>query len=164
MKPFTTLIAMTFLVMICHQCHGQNQSLSGWANAILLGGGNSGAAQGLLGGLLGGNNGGAAQGLLGGLPNLIPGAGGNTGQAAPTDLLSRINQKSKETIDRTTSWAQQKKQEMTAKMFSGALDKLKPNSAQGLQGLQSNGLLQGAAGALDWLKPKNNLQQPSLRY
>ena len=178
MKPLTTMFAMTLLLMISHQCHAQNQLFGGWGNSIMQGitgdrtpqpqQSNSG-----LSGLFGGGNNntanpglGSASGLLGGLPNLIPGLGGNNnGNAAPTDLLSRMNQKSKDAIDRTTNWAQQKKQAMSSKMFSGALDMLKPKSLQGNQGNQGNGLLQGASNAFDWLKPQSNqpLNQPPIR-
>jgi hypothetical protein len=197
MRPSTTLVAILFFVVIGNQSHGQNQGFGNWGKILQ---GISGdrtpyqapASQGMqglpdmsgiLGGLGGGNqNIGSSPNPLGGLQNLL-GKGlqnlgansGPTGQMGQTDLLSRMNQKSKNAIDRTTQWAQQKKQEMTSKMFSGAFDMLKPQASQGGQG---NGLLQGASGALDWLKPSGNAplnqppiraaenygQQPSLRY
>ena len=175
MKPLTTMLAVTLLLMISHHCHAQNSSFGGWGNILqgisgdrtprtqqsgsglsgLLGGGNNTASSGI----------GGASGLLGGLPNLIPGLGGNNGNAAPTDLLSRMNQKSKDAIDRTTNWAQEKKQAMSSKMFLGAFDMLKPKSLQGDQATQGSGLLQGASSAFDWLKPKNTqpLNQPPIR-
>ena len=194
MRPLTKLVAILFFVAIGHQCHGQNQGFGGLGKIIQ---GITGdrtpstfqAPQGIQGlpnlqdvsGLLGGANQniGSSPSPFGGLQNLfgqgLPNLGGNGGQNLQTDLLSRMNQKSKDVIDRTTQWAQQKKQQMSSKMFSGALDMLKPQSAQGGQG---NGLLQGASGAFDWLKPSGNLplnqppiraaenygQQPSIRY
>ena len=175
MKPLTTMLAVTIFLMFSHHCHGQNSPFGGWWNILQGINGdrtprtqqsNSG-----LSGLLGGGNGtansgiGGAAGLLGGLPNLIPGLGGNNDSAVPTDLLSRMNQKSKDAIDRTTNWAQEKKQAMSSKMFSGALDMLKPKSAQGAQATQGNNLLQGASNAFDWLKPQSNqpLNQPPIR-
>ncbi len=131
-------------------------------------------------GILGGNqNIGSSPSPFSSLQNLfgkgLPNLGGNAVPTGQTDLLSRMNQKSKDAIDRTTQWAQQKKQQMTSKMFSGALDRLKPQASPGGQG---NGLLQSAGGALDWLKPSGNVplnqppiraaenygQQPSIRY
>jgi len=193
MRPLTTLVAILFLVTIGHQCLGQNQGLGGWGKIVqgITGDrtpSNSQNVQGLpslqgLSGMLGGGNqnigsspspfGGLQNLFGGGLPNL--GGGAQTGQ---TDLLGRMNQKSKEAIDRTTQWAQQKKQQMSSKMFSGAFDMLKPKMPLAPQGGQGNGLLQGAAGAFDWLKPSSNLpmnqppiqsaenygQQPSMRY
>ena len=176
MKPLTTLLAMTLLTLISHQCHAQNQTFGGWGGNILQGitgdrtprtqqsnsslsglfsGGNNTASSGI----------GSPSGFLGGLPNLIPSLGGNDNNAAPTDLLSRMNQKSKNAIDRTTDWAQQKKQAMSSKMFSGAFDMLKPKSLQGGQSTQSSNLLQGASNAFDWLKPQSNqpLNQPPIR-
>ena len=173
MKPLTTMLAMTLLLLISQHCHGQNSILGGWGNVLqgITGDrtpqsqqSNSGLS-GLFGGANNTANSGSASSLLGGLPNLIPGLGGNNGNAAPTDLLSRMNQKSKDAIDRTTNWAQQKKQEMSSKMFSGTLDMLKPKSLQGGQANQGNNLLQGASGAFDWLKPQSNqpLNQPPIR-
>ena len=178
MKPLTTILAMTLLMLISHQCHGQNQTFGGWGNILQGISGNrtprpqqSNSGLSGLSGLLGGGNNtsnsglGSASGLLGGLPNLIPNLGGNNDNAAPTDLLSRMNQKSKDAIDRTTNWAQQKKQAMSSKMFSGALDMLKPKSMQQGQANQGSGLLQGASNAFDWLKPQSNqpLNQPPIR-
>lgn len=108
---------------------------------------------------------------LQGLQGLIPalgGAGQNTNTG--TDILSRMNQKSKSMIDRTTGWARQKKQEMSQKMMGNALGSLIPS----LKPQQSN----QAKSAFDWLKPKsyqppnqpplrsaqNYEQQPGIRY
>ena len=188
MRPLTTLVAILFLITVGQQCHGQNgawgkvfQGITGDRTPST-----SQNVQGLpslqgLSGMFGGAspNIGSSPSPLGGLQNLFGGGGlpnlGGGGQIAQTDLLSRMNQRSKEAIDRTTQWAQQKKQLMSSKMFSGAFDMLKPQATQGGQG---NGLLQGASGAFDWLKPSSNLplnqppiqsaenygQQPSLRY
>lgn len=191
MRPLTTLVAILFLLAIGHQSYGQNQGLGGWGKIIqgITGDrtpGNFQAPQGIqnlpdMSGILGGANQniGSSPSPFAGLQNLfgkgIQNFGGNGTQAGQSDLLSRMNQKSKDAIDRTTQWAQQKKQQMTSKMFSGALDRLKPQSSQAGQG---NGLLQGASGAFDWLKPSGNLpmtqppiraaenygQQPSIRY
>jgi len=181
--------------VIGHPCHGQNQGLGGWGKIVqgITGDrtpGNSQAAQGFqsIPGMFGGHSssGGSSPSLFGNLPNLlpnlmpkgIPNLGTNGGQANQADILTRMNQKSKEAIDRTTQWAQQKKQQMSSKMFSGALDMLKPKTFQNPQAGQGNGLLQEASGAFDWLKPNGNLpsnqppirsaenygQQPSMRY
>lgn len=188
MKPLTTIFATIIFLMIAGPAHAQSQTqgnsgygssnLGGWGKIVqgITGDRTPRAAQGTSGlaGLFGGSNSGtgSSPNLLSGLPNLIPGlnAGGTSG--GNTDFLSRMNQQSKNAIDRTTQWAQQKKQEMSSKMFSGALDMFKPKSSEGLPGLISGG------GALDWLKPKSNLplnqppirsaenygQQPNLRY
>lgn len=197
MKPLTTIFATIAFVLIAFPliaaptfAQSQTQGASGIGGSTLGGWGkivqgitgdrtpNVAPPTGGLSGLFGGANqgGGSSPSLFGGLPNLIPGlnAGGNGGAAAggQTDFLSRMNQQSKNAIDRTTQWAQQKKQEMSSKMFSGALDMFKPKSNQGIQGLTSGG------GALDWLKPKSSLplnqppirsaenygQQPNVRY
>ncbi len=196
MRPLTSLVAILFLVAIGHQCHAQNQGLGGWGKIIqgITGDrtpSNFQAPQGIvpqgiqglpdMSGILGGGNQniGSSPSPFSGLQNLfgkgLPNLGGNAAPAGQTDLISRMNQKSKDAIDRTTQWAQQKKQQMTSKMFSGALDRLKPQAPQGGQG---NGLLQGASNAFDWLKPSGNVplnqppirsaenygQQPSIRY
>lgn len=184
-RPLTTLVAILFLGVIGHQCHGQNQGLGGWGKIIqgLTGDrtpGNFQVPQSLpdVSGILGGGNQntGSSPNPLSGVQNLFgkggANLGGNAGSTGQSDILSRLNQKSKDAIDRTTQWAQQKKQQMTAKMFSGALDRFKP------QGGQGSGLLQGASSALDWLKPSGSVplnqppirsaenygQQPSIRY
>lgn len=196
MRPLITLVAILLLFAIGHQCHGQTQGLPGWGKILQ---GITGdrtpnnfqpprgiIAQGVQGlpdmsGILGNGNQniGSSPSPFSGLQNLfgkgLPNIGGNAAPTGQSDLISRMNQKSKDAIDRTTQWAQQKKQEMTAKMFSGALDRLKPQTPQGGQ---ANGLLQGASGALDWLKPSGGVpmnqppirsaenygQQPSIRY
>lgn len=192
MKPLTTIFAtiVVFLMTGPTYAQSQTQGSSGIGSAPTSGWGK--IVQGITGdrtpnpsppsnglsGLFGGSNAGSSStpSLFGGLPNLIPGlnTGGNAEPSAggQTDFLSRMNQQSKNAIDRTTQWAQQKKQEMSSKMFSGALDMFKPKSNPGVPGIISGG------GALDWLKPKSNLplnqppiraaenygQQPNLRY
>lgn len=194
LTTLTTLVAILFMVASGDQTYAQNQGTSAWGKIIQGITGdrtprNFQAPQGLQGlqgladmsGILGGTSDdiGSSPSPLAGLQNLLGSGmqnfGGNSGQNSQTDLLSRMNQKSKEAIDRTTQWAQQKKQQMTSKMFSGALERLKPQTSQTGQG---NALLQGASSAFDWLKPKSNLplnqppiraaenygQQPSIRY
>lgn len=182
MRPFTTVLAMIFLTMAFlvttgDPCYGQNQSFGGWGDVLQGITGDraprrpqSDQVPSGLSGIFGNGNSKnvSTPKLFGELPNLIPNWGGNGGQPGQNDILSRMNRKSKDAIDRTTNWAQQKKQEMSAKMFSGAFDMLKPKSSQGLQGGQASqgaGLLQGASGAFDWLKPKANqpLNQPPIR-
>ena len=115
----------------------------------LIGGGNTGG--GALGGLLGGGN--ANSGGLGALQGVLPGIGGATqNNNVGTDILSRVNQKSKSLIDRTTGWARQKKQKMGQKMLGNALGNFIPS----LKPQQST----QAKSAFDWLKP-NNLQAPT---
>jgi len=194
MRPLTTLVAILFLVTIGQQCRGQNQGFGGWGKIVqgITGDrtpSNLQNVQGLpslqgMSGMFGGGNQdiGSSPSPFGGLQNLFGGGGlpklGGGGQTGQSDLLGRMNQKSKDAIDRTTQWAQQKKQQMSAKMFSGAFDMLKPKMPQAAQEGQGNGILQGASGAFDWLKPSSNLpmnqppiqsaenygQQPSMRY
>ncbi len=123
----------------------------------------------------------AGDGLGGSLPSLqglLPTLGGlggiGNGNQNPnmgTDMLSRMNQKSKSIIDRTTGWARQKKQEMSQKMLGNALGGLLP-------GLKPQQQQSSAKSAFDWLKPKgfqpptqpplrsaqNYEQQPGIRY
>ena len=130
----------------------------------LFGGGNGGGLSNLLQGLSPSRSPGvpAAQqnqsngsllGNLQGLQGLIPALGGEQPSNLGTDILSRMNQKSKSVIDRTTNWARQKKQEMGQKMLGNLIPGLKPQHQQAAQT------------AFDWLKPKNFQQstQPPLR-
>ena len=96
---------------------------------------------------------GSLLGNLQGLQGLIPGLGGGQQKNTGADILSRMNQKSKSVIDRTTNWARQKKQEMGQKMLGNLIPGLKPQHQQAAQS------------AFDWLKPKNFQQstQPPLR-
>ncbi len=174
MKSLTTVFALMFLAICGQPCFGQNQPFGGWGNILQ---GISGSAQvrpqqsnqGLsqvFGNGVSNGNGRAASGLLGGLQGLIPNLGNNARQSEPTDLLSRVNQKSKDAIDRTTQWAQQKKQEMSSKVLSSTFDMLKPKLPKsGNTASAGNGLLQGASNVFDWLKPKGNqpLNQPPIR-
>ena len=148
MKPLTLpMFTIITLVLIGFQSDVQAQTFGGGWNKIV---------QGITGdrtpttvqsgskllGLFGNssNNSNETSGL-GGLPNLMQGFGenqmgalgqlGQSNQPAQTDILSRMNQKSKDAIDRTHQWAQQKKQEMGSKMFSGALNAFKPQNPLG---------------------------------
>ena len=108
---------------------------------------------------------------LGGLQGLIPGMGGQQTNNTGTDMLSRVNQRSKDALDRTTNWARQKKQEMTSKMVGNSLGNLIPALKPQAQSGQSSS-------PFDWLKSKvtqpptqpplrsaqNYGQQPSIRY
>jgi len=130
---------------------GNNNANAGGGLGALLGGGNN--SGGGLGGLLGGGNNSAGALGLGALQGVLPGIGGATqNNNVGTDILSRVNQKSKSLIDRTTGWARQKKQEMGQKMLGNALGNFIPS----LKPQQST----QAKSAFDWLKP-NNLQAPT---
>ena len=108
---------------------------------------------------------------LGSLQGLMPALGGQQNNSAGTDILSRVNQKSKDALDRTTNWARQKKQEMTSKMVGNSLGNLIPALKPQAQSGQTSG-------PFDWLKSKvtqpptqpplrsaqNYGQQPSIRY
>jgi hypothetical protein len=174
MKPLTTIVATLALLMIGNTTSAQTQGFGGWNKIVqgITGDRTSNRSSslpgisGLFGGLKSGSD--SAPNLLEGLPNLIPNLnnplngvqnGFQNGGNLKTDFLSRMNQKSKDAIDRTTEWAQQKKQAMTSKMFSGALDLIKPNASQNSQPTHP------LSGAMDWLKPKNtpSLNQPPIR-
>ena len=110
-------------------------------------------------------------GGLGGLQGMIPGFGGQQNNNTGTDILSRVNQRSKAALDKTTNWARQKKQEMTSKMVGNSLNNLIPSLKPQAQSTQTSS-------PFDWLKSKvvqpptqppvrsaqNYGQQPSIRY
>lgn len=90
--------------------------------------------------------------MFGGLSGMIPSLSGNS---SPNDVIGRMNQKSKQMIDRTSDWARQKKQQVTGNMFGKALGSIMTPTEPASP----------AKSAFDWLKPKTSRPptQPPLR-